>query len=136
MSPAMDMKIGDNHKSFAVRMDLTDSTTIVMGFIYAMFPAPGNKARLILTAEDITVSLPLGIKITGLKMRNVLTCTGQKILDQVDIPDWVCYPKDSNHTPYSANGYYMSCVDEILSLTTTTTTPMTHTTTTTKGKSV
>merc|ERR1711862_468576 len=133
MTPAMDMKIGKNHKEFAVRMDLTDSSTIISGFMLAMFPVPGNKARLILTASDITVSLPLGIKITGLKMHNELTCTGQNFTPQVAIPNSVCFPNNASHAPDVNQGYYISCVSGDLSLTTTTSTTRNTTTSTTRN---
>jgi hypothetical protein len=134
MAPAMDMKIGNNHKKFGVRMDLLDQSTIILGLMAPLFPMnfpPGNKARLILTASDVTVSLPLGIKISGLKMHNELTCTGQNKTPQVPIPNSICYPKDASHAPTSNPGYYLKCVNGDLSLTTTTTSTGNSSTTTT-----
>jgi len=130
VSPEMKLSGGDNTKSFQVRMDLHDSSTIISGFILPMFFYHA-KARLTLTAEDVTISV-LGIKMKGLKMRNELTCTGVQQQPAVNIPNSVCYPHEPNHTVYNTNGYYMSCVSGALPLTQHTTTTKKMTTTTTK----
>jgi len=127
----MKLNKGDNTNNFTVRMDLKDPAVITQGFILPMLTPvfsglPGGKARLILSAEDVTISM-LGVKIRGLKLHNELTCTGRQILPAVDIPNWACYPKDPTHTPVNAGGYMMSCVAGDLSLTTTSTTVPTTT---------
>jgi len=133
-APAMELSNGVNNKEFGVRMDIENLNTILSGFMLPMFlPTHGNKARMILDAQDVAISV-LGIKMTGLTMHKELTCTGEKIMDPVAIPNWVCYPKQPSHAGYTASGYYMSCVSGDLSLTTSTTT-ITTTTTTTKPSS-
>jgi len=126
-SPEMKLNKGDNTNNFTVSMDLKDPAVITQGFILPMLTpvfsgAPGGKARLILSAEDVTISL-LGVKIRGLKLHNELTCTGSQILPAVDNP--ICAK------PENAAGYMMSCVAGDLSLTTTSTTAPTTTSTTT-----
>jgi hypothetical protein len=135
-SPALHLSGGANTKNFSARMDLTSMSTIINGFVVPMFlPTHGNKARLILTAENVTISV-LGIKMKGLTMHNELTCTGQEILEAQDIPNYVCHPKQPNSSLYNANGYYMSCVSGAFSLVTTTTTTLYTEPTTTTGKTI
>jgi hypothetical protein len=121
-APEMHLSSGENIVSFSGAMQVPDPTKMLLAFVLPLFvPIHGNKARLILEAEDVAVTA-LGLKIGGLKMRSVLTCTGQKILDPREIPNSVCHPNKPDHEPYSAAGYYMSCEFGALSLTTSTTT--------------
>jgi hypothetical protein len=121
-APEMHLSNGRNLVSFSGRMHIPEPTTMLMAFVIPLFvPLHSNKARMILEAEDVTVTA-LGLKIGGLKMRSVLTCTGQLVLAPRDIPNSACYPNKPDHEPHTANGFYMSCEFGALSLTPPTTT--------------
>merc|ERR1719199_32399 len=89
----MTMMKGDNHKDFTVHMILVDTTSLLLTFILPMF-AEQHKAPLIIEAKTLDITV-LGIKITGLHMKNELTCEMSDILPQIDIPKKYC-PNSGN----------------------------------------
>jgi hypothetical protein len=113
MSPEMTMMKGDNHKDFTVHMVLADTTSLLITFILPMF-ASAHKAPLIIEAKTLDITV-LGIKITGLHMKNELTCEKSDILPQIDIPKKYC-PNSGNRATSgrrldSGSGYFMTCKD-------------------------
>jgi len=86
VSPKMSIAEGVNNQSFTVRMDLESLATLFNGIVMPCFDGSGHKARMILDADDIAVTV-LGYKITGLHMHQVVTCSGvRQSDDEVESP--------------------------------------------------
>jgi len=121
-SPVMHLSGGESTQTFDSRLDVTDTSIILNGIVVPMF-LYGHKIRLILSAEDVTISV-LGIKLNGLKMHKELTCKKEKILQNLPIPNKVCYPAPAKQPTEQdqSSGYYMSCVSGALPLNEKTTT--------------
>jgi len=131
-SPLMHLSGGESTQTINARLELPSDNpfAVLTGLVTPLF-MKDEKIRLILTAENVTISV-LGIKLKGLKMHNELTCTGEKILHKNHswpVPNEACYPKQLDHTPLDMSpGYMMSCVNGALPIadyTTTTTTKAT-----------
>jgi len=99
VSPKMSIAEGVNNQSFTVRMDLESLATLFNGIVMPCFDGSGHKARMILDADDIAVTV-LGYKITGLHMHQVVTCSGvRQSDDEVEVPNSACFPEDLDHKP-------------------------------------
>lgn len=109
-SPALELSSGKNLVNITVGMKLTDASTIINGFVVPLFLYK-KRARLILEAKDISISV-LGIKISGLTMHKVVTCSQVAMTPPFPIPNSVCHPDQLNHTVDSNNGYTLSCVSD------------------------
>merc|ERR1719163_545159 len=93
VSPELHLSGGESTQTFDSRLDVTDTSVILNDVVVPMFGL-GHKIRLILSAEDVTISV-LGIKLKGLKMHKELTCKKEKILhmsDPLPLPNKVCHP--------------------------------------------
>lgn len=110
VSPEMSIAQGTNNQSFAVRMDLESLATVFNGIVMPCFDGSGHKARMILDADDIAITV-LGYKITGLHMHQVVTCSGvRQSEDEVEIPNSACFPEDLDHKPAdSSQSYELKC---------------------------
>jgi len=121
---------GENHDNMAVVMNSTirQQNTIMSAWVLPLWLA-GQKTRLILKAKDIKVKV-LGIRFSGLKMRNELTCRavhGHRGWNSITVPSSVCYPNDPKHKPYETNAYHAICEAGARSLTATTATDVAST---------
>jgi len=134
VSPVMHLSGGESTQTFDSRLDVTDPGIIMNGIIVPLF-LENKKIRLILSAEDVAISVLGIIKFGGLKMHKELTCKKEKILhmfDPLPLPNKVCYPNQpSTHSQDTSAGYQMSCVSGALPLEEKTTTMLSTTTTTT-----
>jgi len=125
-SPELSLSSGKNTRVFGVGMRLhpynsTGSNQVISGFILPMFVSgpsfDGERVRLILESTDMSISV-LGVKLNGLTMQKVLTCTKGGAFgtpaggtNETDIANEVCHPDNLNFKPVDQNtGYTMVCV--------------------------
>jgi hypothetical protein len=110
-SPEMKVYSGDNHDSMKRVVMKGNSTTIMWAWVVPLWMSK-QKTRLILKAKDINVKV-LGIRFSGLTMRNELTCRGlpddETTSRTITVPNSVCYPNHPEHERYTTNTHMAIC---------------------------
>jgi len=118
MAPEMDLRPGPSHVQFTVGLDLFNQHSLKDGFVIPMLRH--SKAMLTIASDDAKMTV-LGIKITGLRIKNHLECSHVTSLPPGNAPSDVCrlsssYLQSNKTTGRRLDdnsGYVMHCTDHI-----------------------
>jgi len=107
-SPKMQLYHGKNAKTFSVAMHMEDLETSTAGLIVPTF-LEQQKAHIILNAPDLAIKFGF-LTITGLHMNDIYaTCSGVEMLEEQEVPNWVCNADDLDAEPTRNQYYVMKC---------------------------